>query len=77
MKARPVAGADNCGLHALRRGAAQALVNAGGNLATLLQAGGWKSSAFTAYLDFAGVEDALFTHHADSLLDFDEHVENP
>ena len=74
LRAREVAGAENYGLHSLRRGAAQSLVDSGSSLATLLRAGGWKSSAFTAYLDFAGIENSAFSKHAEQLLDLDEHA---
>ena len=38
------------GTHALRRGMAQDIIDAGGSLAVLLRAGDWRSSAFLAYL---------------------------
>ena len=59
-------------LHSLRRGAAQTLVAKGGDLATLLRAGSWKSSAFRAYLDLVGVENAVVAASIQSLFDFDE-----
>ena len=59
-------------LHSLRRGAAQTLVPKGGDLATLLKAGSWKSGAFPAYLDLVGVENAVVTASIQSLFDLDE-----
>ena len=38
------------GSHALRRGIARDIIDAGGSLATLLRAGDWRSGAFAAYL---------------------------
>ena len=43
-----VARPSEFGMHALRRGAAQDLVDCGGDLPTLLLAGGWKPAAFRA-----------------------------
>ena len=45
------------GTHAFRRGMAQEIVDMGGSLATLMEAGGWTSSAFRVYLRGAQVED--------------------
>ena len=60
------------GLHSLRRGAAQQLVAAGGDLATLLRAGGWRSSAFKSYLDMIGLENRVITATLHSLVDLDQ-----
>ena len=43
-------------LHDMRRGHAQDLAMRGANLSTILKAGGWRSSAFSAYLDSADIE---------------------
>ena len=59
-------------LHSLRRGAAQELIAKGGDLATLLRAGSWKSGAFRAYLDLVGVESAVVAASIQSLCDLDE-----
>lgn len=42
--------ADKYGSHAFRRGMAQDIVRAGGNLATLMRAGQWNSEAYRVYL---------------------------
>ena len=63
---------DKYTLHSLRRGAAQSLVARGGDLATLLRAGSWKSGAFRAYLDMVGVENAVVAASIQTLLDLDE-----
>ena len=44
------------GLHSLRRGQAQQILDDGGSLADVLRAGQWSSPAFLLYLDFAEVE---------------------
>ena len=49
-------------LHDMRRGHAQDLAIRGASLSTILKAGGWKSSAFLAYLDCADLEVLLFDH---------------
>ena len=72
LEARSVPNASKYGLHALRRGAAQELVAGGGDLSTLLLAGGWRSSAFKAYLNIVGVEKNVFSATYGSLLDLDE-----
>ena len=72
LEARNYANATKFTLHSLRRGAAQALVCKGCSLATLLKAGGWRSSAFHAHMDLMGVENRIFTASADALVDFDE-----
>ena len=72
LEARNIPHASKYGLHALRRGAAQDLVAGGGDLTTLLLAGGWRSSAFKAYLNIVGVEKNVFSATYGSLLDLDE-----
>ena len=67
-----VARPNEFGLHALRRGAAQDLVECGGDLPTLLLAGGWKSTAFRAYLDGIGLESQAFTKSVTRLVDLDD-----
>ena len=49
--------AEKLGTHALRRGMARDILDAGGSLAVLLRAGGWRSSAFAGYLRENQVED--------------------
>ena len=48
--------AERLGPHSIRRGAARAILEAGGSFAQLLKAGQWHSSAFRLYLDI-GVEE--------------------
>ena len=45
------------GTHAFRRGLAQDIIDGGGSLAVLVMAGGWSSSAYTAYLRGAQLDD--------------------
>ena len=45
------------GTHAFRRGMAQDIIDNGGSLAVLMMAGGWTSSAYTAYLRGAQLDD--------------------
>ena len=63
-------GAGTLGSHALRRGMARDIVDAGGNLATLLRAGDWRSAAFVAYLREHHAEESaisqLVIDHSDS-----------
>ena len=65
-----IAGADKIGTHALRRGMARDILDAGGSLATLLLAGDWQSSAFIAYLRENHLEEkavaGLVIDHSDS-----------
>ena len=72
LAARDVPAAESFGLHSLRRGAARELVDQGGDLATLLRAGGWKSAAFRSYLDLVGVEDSVCQVGLTALLNADE-----
>ena len=72
LEARGVEGADSYGLRSTRRGAARKLVDRGGDLATLLKAGGWKSAAFRSYLDLGGVEGAVCQVGLSALLNEDE-----
>ena len=69
LEARGVASATKLGLHALRRGSARALVANGGDLGTILVAGGWKSAALSSYLDMMGVEQAALVKGTDALVD--------
>ena len=46
--------AEKLGTHSLRRGAAGAILAAGGTSAQLLKAGQWHSSAYRLYLDMGG-----------------------
>ena len=55
-----VADADAYRLHDFRRGHAQDLATRGRSLSTILKAGDWRSSAFTAYLDTADIEVLFF-----------------
>ena len=45
------------GTHLFRRGMAQDLLDQGGSVAALMVAGGWTSTAFTAYLRRAQIDD--------------------
>ena len=71
LEARDVPNFERYTLHSLRRGAAQALIQNGGDLATLLRAGGWRGSAFRVYLDMIGVENMVVTENIHTLLDID------
>ena len=73
LEARDVPRAREFGLHSLRRGAANALVLSGGDLSTLLRAGGWRSSAFRAYLDLVGLERKVLATSIQALVDLDSH----
>ena len=75
LAARDVPNAFNYGLHSLRRGAARELTACGGDLATLLRAGGWKSNAFSAYLDMVGLESKVFHASINALVDLDQGME--
>ena len=44
-------------LHSFRRGRAMDLAEQGGTLSTILEAGGWNSSAFTAYVNMSRLRD--------------------
>ena len=66
-----VENAERFGLHALRRGAAQQLVASGGDLPTLLRAGGWRSSAFRSYLDMVDIENKVLNATVHALVDLD------
>ena len=76
LEARGVQDAAQFGLHAIRRGASQAIVDNGGDLATLLRAGGWRSSAFKSYLSMMGVEASVFAESAVSLVDCDDALDS-
>ena len=49
------------GSHALRRGMARDIVQAGGSLATLLRAGQWRSRAFMVYLQEQTLDEEAVT----------------
>ena len=71
LEARGYPESSSYTLHALRRGGAQSIMDEGGDLATILKAGGWKSSAFRVYLDMMGLENAVVTASLGALLDMD------
>ena len=48
--------AEKLGAHSIRRGAARAILEAGGALAQLLKAGQWNSSAYRLCPDMGGEE---------------------
>ena len=52
--------AERLGSRSIRRGAARAILEAGGSFAQLLMAGQWHSSAFRLYLDL-GIEEKKAT----------------
>ena len=65
--------ANSYWLHDLRRGHAQDMVDEGGRLCEILQAGQWKSPAFTKYLDLEAVEmQAVVEAHMAESEDEDE-----
>ena len=49
--------AHRCGTHALRRGMAQDIIDLGGSLPALLNAGDWASSAYLKYLRVSQTDD--------------------
>ena len=49
--------ASNCGTHSLRRGMAQDIMDMGGSLPALLNAGDWSSSAYLKYLRVSQTDD--------------------
>ena len=53
--------AEKLGTHSLRRGAARALVAAGGTFAQLLRAGQWRGNAVRLYLDLGEDERRAMT----------------
>ena len=59
------------GAHAFRRGMAQEIIDLGGSLATLMEAGGWTSSAYRVYLMGAQVEDMAVARAMVQLSDSD------
>ena len=67
-----MAHASEYGLHSLRRGSAQTLVQNGGDLATLLRAGSWNSGAFKSYLDMVGLESRVVAATMNALVDMDD-----
>ena len=58
------------GTHAIRRGMAWDIIDAGGSLAVLLRAGDWRSAAYVQYLREHQVEESaasqLLIDHSDS-----------
>ena len=74
LEAREVLDSSKYGFHSLRRGSAQELVKCGGDLATLLRAGGWRSGAFRSYLDMVGLENSVISASAQALVDLDAEV---
>ena len=71
LQARLIPNWDRYGLHSLRRGAAQSLIEQGGGLSVLLRAGSWRSSAFRVYLDNARVEDDVSSKSVRAFIDHD------
>ena len=61
---------DKLGTHALRRGMARDIIDAGGSLAVLLRAGDWKSASYIKYLWESQFEERaaadLLIDHSDS-----------
>ena len=75
LQARGAPDYERYTLHSLRRGGAQEIISSGGDLSTLLKAGGWRSSAFRAYLDLVGLENSVVSQSISSLFDLDEDAE--
>ena len=71
LQARLIPNWDRYGLHSLRRGAAQSLIEQGGGLSVLLRAGSWRSSAFRVNLDNARVEDDVSSKSVRAFIDHD------
>ena len=63
---------ERFGTHAFRRGMAHDIVDHGGSLATLLEAGGWTSAAFKTYLRGAQAEDVAVASAIIQLSDSDQ-----
>ena len=65
-----IANHDKLGTHALRRGMARDIIDAGGSLATLLRAGDWRNASFITYLRESQIEERtaadLIIEHSDS-----------
>ena len=61
---------ERLGSHSFRRGMARDIIDAGGSLAALLQAGQWRSSAFALYLRENQCEESAIANmiidHSDS-----------
>ena len=71
-QAAGVPGWQALGTHAFRRGMAQAILDEGGNLAVLLKAGGWTSSAFLHYLRDSQVQEVAVGQTVINLSDSEE-----
>ena len=67
-----VTGAEAYGTHSFRRGHAEDLRAAGGTLADILAAGGWKSAAFQCYLDREKLECARLAEAMQAASDSDD-----
>ena len=67
-----VADANNYGTHALRRGMAQGILDFGGSLPALLNAGDWSSSAYLKYLRTSQTDDLALAQAAIFLSDTEE-----
>ena len=63
--------AEQVGTHSFRRGMAQDILDHGGSLATLMQAGGWKSSAYQVYLRSEQMQDTAVGQFLIELSDSD------
>ena len=66
-----VPNASNLGTHALRRGMARDIVDAGGSLATLLRAGDGRSASYIRYLREHQIEECAATQLLIDHSDFD------
>jgi hypothetical protein len=66
-----VDGARNVGTHSLRRGMAQDILDMGGSLPALLNAGDWASSAYLKYLRTSQTEDLAVAQAVMCLSDSD------
>jgi hypothetical protein len=64
-----ITNASRMGSHAFRRGMAQDIIKAGGNLATLMRAGQWSSGAYKVYLQNQALDEdaiaSLIINHSD------------
>ena len=75
LSARSTPHAMEFTLHSLRRGSARAIMDKGGDLSILLNAGSWKSSAFKSYLDMEGLESRVVGATMNALVDLDDEEE--
>ena len=72
LEARGLPNASGFGLHSLRRGSVQKILDKGGDLGTIMRAGSWRSGAFKTYLDMVGLQRRVVASTFRALVDLDE-----